>query len=53
MTRPDLVLSVGSVYDRQHRENPFDQLLFAQALDESLTLITRDNIFERYGVSVL
>ena len=35
-----------------HRD-PFDRLLIAQALDEDLTVLTRDKIFGRYGVSVL
>ena len=35
-----------------HRD-PFDRLLVAQALQEGLTLVTRDPIFERYGVPVI
>jgi PIN domain nuclease of toxin-antitoxin system len=34
-----------------HRD-PFDRMLIAQAKCEGLTLLTRDRIFERYGISV-
>lgn len=36
-----------------HHKDPFDRLLAAQALEEGLTLVTRDRIFERYGVKIL
>jgi len=36
-----------------HHRDPFDRLLVAQALSERLTLVTRDRIFARYGVSTL
>ena len=35
-----------------HRD-PFDRMLAAQALQEGLTLVTRDPVFRRYGVRVL
>jgi PIN domain nuclease of toxin-antitoxin system len=35
-----------------HRD-PFDRLLVAQALEESYTLVTRDDAFKSYGVSVI
>jgi PIN domain nuclease of toxin-antitoxin system len=36
-----------------HHRDPFDRMLVAHALAERLTLVTRDRIFERYGVKVL
>lgn len=36
-----------------HHRDPFDRLLIAQALDESLTIVTRDSGFCQYGVAVL
>lgn len=33
-----------------HHRDPFDRLLAAQALAEDLTLISRDTIFDSYGV---
>lgn len=36
-----------------HHRDPFDRLLAAQALAENLTLISRDAIFDRYGVKRL
>jgi PIN domain nuclease of toxin-antitoxin system len=33
-----------------HHRDPFDRLLVAQAEVEGLTLVTRDPVFERYGV---
>jgi PIN domain nuclease of toxin-antitoxin system len=36
-----------------HHRDPFDRLLVAQAQLEGLTIVTRDPIFERYGVPVL
>jgi PIN domain nuclease of toxin-antitoxin system len=36
---------------RVHRD-PFDRLLVAQALEEGLTVATRDPVFARYGVKV-
>lgn len=36
-----------------HHRDPFDRLLIAQALEAGLTLITRDDTFEKYGVPLL
>lgn len=36
-----------------HHRNPFDRLLIAQAMEESLTVVTRDRRFAAYGVAVL
>lgn len=33
--------------------DPFDRILIAQAIDESLTIVTADPIFARYPVQVL
>ena len=38
--------------DGPHRD-PFDRMLIAQAKAEKLTLVSRDRVFERYGVEVL
>lgn len=35
-----------------HHRDPFDRLLIAQAQLEGLTLLTTDNVFERYDVKV-
>lgn len=37
---------------RVHRD-PFDRLLVAQARVEGLTIVTRDPVFARYGVTVV
>lgn len=36
-----------------HHKDPFDRLLVAQALQEHLTIVTADPIFEAYGVPVI
>jgi len=36
-----------------HHRDPFDRLLIAQAQLESLTVVTRDDHFARYGLSIL
>ena len=36
-----------------HHRDPFDRLLAAQALEEHLTLVTRDAVFRRYGVKTV
>ena len=36
-----------------HHRDPFDRLLIAQALEERLTLVTRDTAFRRYKVPLL
>ena len=35
-----------------HHADPFDRLLIAQAIDEGLTILTSDRVFELYGVLV-
>ncbi len=37
----------------RHHRDPFDRMLIAQAKAERLTLISRDRVFERYGIEVL
>ena len=37
----------------RHHDDPFDRMLVAQALLESLTLVTRDEALEAYGVATL
>ncbi len=37
----------------QHHRDPFDRLLAVQALAENLTLVSKDEIFDRYGVTRL
>ena len=34
-----------------HHRDPFDRLLVAQAIEEDLTVVSTDEVFERYGVS--
>jgi PIN domain nuclease of toxin-antitoxin system len=36
-----------------HHRDPFDRMLVAQAQLEGLTIVTRDPIFDAYGVPVL
>ena len=36
-----------------HHKDPFDRMLIAQALAESLTLISNERVFDRYGVARL
>ena len=33
-----------------HHRDPFDRLLAAQAMDQDLTVVSADQIFEKYGV---
>ena len=33
-----------------HHRDPFDRLLIAQALDDELTVVSADPIFQKYGV---
>jgi PIN domain nuclease of toxin-antitoxin system len=33
-----------------HHRDPFDRLLAAQAMAEDLAIISRDSVFERYGI---
>jgi PIN domain nuclease of toxin-antitoxin system len=36
-----------------HHRDPFDRLLIAQALEEGLTIVTRDRAFRAYGVPLI
>ena len=36
-----------------HHRDPFDRTLIAQALSENLTLITKEKLFEEYGIKRL
>ena len=36
-----------------HHRDPFDRLLIAQATAEGLSIVTGDQVFERYGVPVI
>ena len=36
-----------------HHRDPFDRLLIAHDLEEGYTIVTRDEIFQTYGVPVL
>lgn len=36
-----------------HHRDPFDRLLIAQAIDEKLTLVSIDDVFDDYGVTRL
>lgn len=36
-----------------HHRDPFDRMLIAQALDEHLTVVTRDRAFNLYDVPTL
>ena len=37
----------------RHHDDPFDRMLIAQATLEHLTLVSRDSVFKRYGLSML
>ncbi|MBX9946904.1 MAG: type II toxin-antitoxin system VapC family toxin [Reyranella sp.] len=36
-----------------HHRDPFDRMLVAQAMEEGLTIVTRDRRFTAYGVPIL
>jgi len=36
-----------------HHKDPFDRMLIAQALAESLTLVSNERLFDRYGIARL
>jgi PIN domain nuclease of toxin-antitoxin system len=36
-----------------HHRNPFDRMMIAQALEEGLTIVTRDRAFRAYDVPLL
>lgn len=52
-----LSITVGHAYSAgtlpRHHDDPFDRMLVAQALDEGLTIVTRDPRLRPYGVSTL
>lgn len=37
----------------QHHKDPFDRMMIAQALGESIPIVTRDRIFASYGLQVV
>ncbi|MGQ0639359.1 MAG: type II toxin-antitoxin system VapC family toxin [Gemmatimonadaceae bacterium] len=39
-------------YLPRHHGDPFDRILIAQAIEEGLTILTSDRVFELYQVSV-
>jgi PIN domain nuclease of toxin-antitoxin system len=49
--RYDHILQLESL--PHHHGDPFDRLLIAQALTESLPVLTGDKIFKTYGVKVI
>ena len=36
-----------------HHRDPFDRMMIAQAIEEGLTIVTRDRAFRAYGVQLL
>lgn len=36
-----------------HHRDPFDRIIIAQGISENLTILTKDEIFEKYGAKVL
>ncbi len=36
-----------------HHRDPFDRLLIAQAIEENLTLVSIDDVFDNYGITRL
>jgi PIN domain nuclease of toxin-antitoxin system len=36
-----------------HHRDPFDRMMIAQAMEENLTIVTRDRAFRAYGVPLL
>jgi PIN domain nuclease of toxin-antitoxin system len=36
-----------------HHRDPFDRMMISQAMEESLTIVTRDRAFRAYGVPLL
>ncbi len=48
---PEHAVVAGSL--PRHHDDPFDRMLVAQALTESLTVVTRDTRISEYGVAVL
>lgn len=52
-----LPISFGHIEKLQqlpfYHRDPFDRLLIAQALDEELTLISKDAVFDQYPASII
>lgn len=48
---PDHVLRIELLPD--HHRDPFDRMLIAQSLEESIPLVTADRIFTRYPVELI
>jgi PIN domain nuclease of toxin-antitoxin system len=48
-TKPSHVIRAGML--PLHHRDPFDRLLAAQALDLRIPLVSRDSIFDLYGVN--
>lgn len=42
-----------SLYPFLHHRDPFDRLIAVQAIRHRLTLVSRDNAFDAYGVQRL
>ncbi len=40
----------GSAVLPWHHRDPFDRLLIAQAIEEDLRVVSRDPVFEQYGI---
>ena len=49
--RYDHILALESL--PHHHGDPFDRLLIAQALTESLPILTADKVFTRYGAKII
>jgi PIN domain nuclease of toxin-antitoxin system len=51
---PISVLHVGRAQALPfHHRDPFDRMMIAQAMEEGLTIVTRDRHFRAYGVPIL
>lgn len=52
-----LAITIGHVKCVQtlpfHHRDPFDRMMIAQAMEEGLTIVTRDRHFPAYGVPIL
>ncbi len=48
---PDHILRLQNL--PHHHRDPFDRMMIAQALEENLTIVTRDRAFRAYGVPLL
>lgn len=51
-----LPITVGHIYMLEnlpmHHRDPFDRLLICQAIEESLLLVSKDNVFSNYPVNI-